>query len=278
MHLFVEHLTVIDCAYLCEHHGLVGESWITDIALIGTLDANSMVMDFGHVKKRIKHAIDSWVDHCLLVPMHASNLTLSSPVIHFTFTPPGHAPLTLTHSSPEQALCRIEAPRITPDAVRDYLQMRLMEIVPATVERIEVTLRTEATDAPYYHYVHGLKKHDGNCQRIAHGHRSRIRISRGGTHDADLTTAWADRLAYAYIGTREDIIRTDATHTHFAYDAPQGRYELSYPTALCHLIDTDSTVECIAQHIADSCKTESPSDSFTVRAYEGVMKGAIASA
>lgn len=273
MHLFVEHLTVIDCAYLCEQHGLVGESWICDVALIGTLDANSMVMDFGHVKKSIKRAIDDWVDHTLLVPTHSPNLKMHGATLTFTFS--SH---TLTHTSPEQALCRIQTPRITPESVRDYLQTRLMEIMPATVEHVEITLRTEAENAPYYHYVHGLKKHDGNCQRIAHGHRSRIRISKNGMHDEALSKHWANTLAYAYIGTEEDIVSTDETHTHFAYTAPQGAYALSYPTALCHIIKSDSTVECIAEHIAESCKATSPSDNFTVRAYEGVMKGAVAEA
>ena len=289
MHLFVEHLTVIDCAYLCEQRGLVGESWITDIALIGALDENSMVMDFALAKKTIKHAIDDWVDHALLVPTASPHLTLNkgdaphdlkiddhgAHTRTLTFTFGTHS---LAHSSPTQALCLIDTPRITADAVKTYLETRLMDVLPASVERVEVTLRTESTDAPYYHYVHGLKKHDGNCQRIAHGHRSRIRISSNSAHNETLTAAWATRLNYAYIGTREDIIASDATHTTFAYLAPQGAYELRYPTALCHLIDTDSTVECIAAHIATECKKEFPNATHTVRAYEGVMKGAVASA
>lgn len=280
MQLFVEHLTVIDCAYLSEAHGLVGESWITDVTLTGKLDANSMIMDFAHVKKEIKRAIDTWTDHTLIVPTKSPALTLRSSIIDFTFTPPTihHSSFTLHHSSPAEALCLLPAAEVSAATVARYLEERLMEVVPETVERIDITLRTEPTDAPYYHYVHGLKKHDGNCQRIAHGHRSRLRIERNGAYDDALTHTWATRFSTIYIGTREDITGTDATHTHFAYDAPQGHYALSYPTALCYIMDSDSTVECIAAHIAECCKQESPNDHFTVRAYEGVMKGAIASA
>jgi len=290
MHLFVDHLTVIDSAYLCPTNGLVGESWICDIALEGALDANSMVMDFGRVKKSIKAAIDQWVDHTLIVPEQSPNLTLtpppiggrlgggrqqvpSSPLSHpitlsFTFG----AGDTLTHTSPAEALCLLPVAAITPEAIATYLETRLREVVPASVERIHVSLRTEPDTGPYYHYVHGLKKHDGNCQRIAHGHRSRLHITNAdGTANLALAQSIANQLNYKYIGTRADIVSTDATHTRFAYTAPQGRYELTYPSNRCHLIDTDSTVECIAAHLAALA-----GPGHTVRAYEGVDKGAIA--
>lgn len=288
MHLFIEHLTVIDCAYLCERHGIVGESWITDVTLIGALDGNAMVMDFAKAKKAVKEAIDSWIDHTLLVPTRSPNLSLykgedphdlkadteghHQHTLSFTFGDV-HA---LKHASPAQALCLIDAERITPEAARTYLETRLPEVLPGTVERVEITLRTESAGEPYYHYAHGLKKHYGNCQRIAHGHRSRLRIFRDAALDTALTAAWAEKLNHTYIGTREDIIGADETHTHFAYLAPQGPYELSYPTALCYLIDTDSTVECIASHIAAEVKRTHPESAITARACEGVMKGAVA--
>ena len=72
MQLFVNDLTVIDCSYLCPERGIVGESWIVDIVLDGALNEQSMVLDFGRVKKQVKAIIDNSVDHKLVVPAEHS--------------------------------------------------------------------------------------------------------------------------------------------------------------------------------------------------------------
>ena len=62
---------------------------------------------------------------------------------------------------------------------------------------------------------------------------------------------------------------------HFAYDAPQGHFELTLPKSVCYLMPTDTTVECIAAHIAQVLHDEEPSRRITVKAFEGLNKGAI---
>ena len=59
--LFVDNLTVIDFSYFHAHRGVVGESWIVDVTLLGELNEEGMVFDFGHVKKLLKmHWIMVW--------------------------------------------------------------------------------------------------------------------------------------------------------------------------------------------------------------------------
>ncbi|RYZ79995.1 MAG: hypothetical protein EOO68_38050, partial [Moraxellaceae bacterium] len=71
-------------------------------------------------------------------------------------------------------------------------------------------------------------------------------------------------------------IHNNQDYYHFAYVSQQGPFELIIPQACCYLIDTDSTVELIAQHFAQATKTERPQSHIRVKAFEGINKGAIA--
>jgi 6-pyruvoyl-tetrahydropterin synthase len=273
--LFVEQLTVIDCAYLDAARGLVGESWIVDVELEGELDRQSMVLDFGDVKKLLKRTIDGSVDHGLLVPGRAGALQLrdEGSTLSLDFASDvGH----YRHRSPAAAVVVLDATQVGPQALIDHLQPRLKAVLPDNVAGVHLTLRSEPIVGAYYHYVHGLKKHAGLCQRIAHGHRSRLEVRVDGERDAALETQIADGWADIYLGTREDIVARRDGRLHFAYDARDGHYELEVPEQRCDLLDTDSTVEQIAAHLARRVAAQRPGRAISVRAYEGVMKGAIA--
>lgn len=276
MQLFVEHLTVIDSAYLHAEHGIVGESWIVDVTLHGDLDPQSMVMDFGHVKKQLKAAIDDSVDHTLIVPAKNAAVSLQQNGAQLAVTYPFGNGEMLQHHSPASAVTLLETSSVTNEALAAWLETYVMQAVPANVTRVEIALRHEDEAPTHYHYAHGLKKHDGNCQRIAHGHRSRIMVWENGTRSDTHERALAAEMAYAYIATREDAIGTEGANTQFQYTSDQGQFTLSYPTARCRFLDTDSTVECIAQHLARKLNHEANAATYTVRAYEGVHKGAIA--
>jgi len=275
--LFVEQLTVIDCAYLDSQRGLVGESWIVDVELEGDLDFQSMVLDFGEVKRGLKRAIDAGLDHTLIVPAQGPELELAT---HGERTELAFrsAQGLIEHRSPAIAVSALPVPHIDAASVVAHLETTLTPGLPANVSRLRVNLRSERIEGPSYHYVHGLKKHAGQCQRIAHGHRSRLEIRVDGQRDRaieqDIASAWTD----IYLGTREDLASRANGRMNFAYDAPEGRFELNLPESTVDLLDTDSTVERIAEHLVWIAKARQPQAAIEVRAYEGVMKGAIARA
>lgn len=274
--LFVDHLTVIDCTRLDAVRGLVGESWIVDIELLGALDAQSMVLDFGEVKKRLKRALDDSADHTLLVPLRDPRLTLDAadggrPSLRYR-SERG----LIEHMSPACALTLIDADVVSTATLAAHLKPVLAAVVPATVAELRLNLRDEVIDGACYHYTHGLKKHDGHCQRIAHGHRSRIEVTVDGVRDAALEAALARRWADIYLATRDDRVGGGEDRVHLAYRSAEGAFSLRLPAACCEILDSDTTVECLAEHLADVVAAERPGRRIAVRAYEGVMKGAIA--
>ncbi len=274
--LFVEHLTVIDCAYLDMRRGLVGESWIVDLELHGALDAQSMVLDFSAVKRLLKQAIDASADHTLLVPRRAEGLILDEAPQEISLLFRSDVGI-IEHHSPLAAVSLVDAETINIESVRAYLLPRLESVVQPSVERIGLQLRQEVIDGAWYHYCHGLKKHAGHCQRIAHGHRSRLQIQVDGRRDTELEHQCAAHWNDIHLSSREDLLTHANGRLRFGYDAAEGRFELALPEPCCDLLDSDTTVECIADHLAQVCAQRRPGSAIEVRAYEGVMKGAIAS-
>ncbi|MGQ9426663.1 6-pyruvoyl trahydropterin synthase family protein [Gilvimarinus sp. F26214L] len=278
MLLFVDKLTNSDFSYLHHERGLLGETWLSHIELEGELDEQGMVCDFGIVKSTTRALLDDLIDHRLLVPAEAANLRLedqgSNVRLHWALED-GQA---IDHSSPRQCVTLIEAGHIDAETVARWCEQQLRQRLPGTIQSIRVRFTTEEIAGAHYQYSHGLKKHNGKCQRIAHGHRSKINILRNGEAAPDLEAEWAETLRDSYIATRADLSPDDDTppgYYRFAYRAAEGEFSLQLPQRYVHLMDSDSTVEHIAAHIADTLKVREPQHAYTVRAYEGQGKGAL---
>lgn len=295
MKLFVNDLTVMDFSYLCPIRGVVGESWIVDIVLDGGLNDESMVQDFGIVKKQLKSLIDDYIDHKLVIPADCSNTSITHNEdtdvvdVAFGFSKPSAQQEYILLRCPSEAYAFVYSKEIDKASVIRYLKDIISTQLPQNVHGIDIELREEHITTPFYHYTHGLKKHDGNCQRIAHGHRSKVVIMENGKRSESLERYWAQKWQDIYIGTQEDTVEIEschlvdvAKHYHcdassyyaFQYEASQGQFSMVIAKSICDIIEQDSTVECIAQHIFDKTTTMSHG-SLEVRAFEGVGKGAI---
>ncbi len=274
--LFVERLTVIDFSFLDPRRGMVGESWIMDVELEGELDPQGMVFDFSDVKKTIKNWVDKELDHKLVVPGASGG--------YYRNTDHGSGSLTfrlddghqIQHVGPATSVAVLKRlSSITPNAVAKYIETQLKSILPKNISRIKVKLCAEKIAGHFYHYTHGLQKHQGNCQRIAHGHRSKIQIEVDGERAQKWEKHWAGLFRDIYIGTRSHVVPASAgNYTRFEYLAEQGLFAIELPTKYCYFVDTETTVEFIAKHIADEM-AELTTGSIIVRAFEGVGKGAI---
>ena len=277
--LFVDNLTVIDFSYLHHERGIVGDSWQVDIELSGALDEQGMVFDFGEVKRQIKHIIDQETDHRLWVPTKAlgysAKLNNSQLALTFALLSGG----VIHHQSPVDAVLLLDVENIQKGQVASFLQQKIQAVLPKNVTEVRIFLRSEVIQGAFYHYTHGLQKHAGQCQRIAHGHRSRIQITVDNQRQADIEAHWASRLNDAYIATQAHIRKTclvsNISHTELGYKAAQGEFFIRLPTDRVFVMEAETTVENIAAELAQ-LSAKQYRQSVLVRAYEGIGKGALA--
>ncbi|OZG71322.1 6-pyruvoyl tetrahydropterin reductase [Hahella sp. CCB-MM4] len=278
--LFVDHLTVLDFSYLHPTRGIVGESWILDIELAGKLDEQGMVFDFGDVKKVLRDAAEDLIDHKLVIPEEIDGLEVNNDGDRIEVALNLQSNGRIECKCPTSAITLLPTNEITIDEIQPILNKHLQSVVPKNVKSVKVTLREELIQGAYYHYTHGLKKHGGNCQRIAHGHRSKLEIFTDGQRSQLIEYQWAKKWKDIYLGSKADVVKEESyqgtAHVRFGYEAQQGSFELLVPKHSTYLIDTDTTVEWIAEHIAQTLKQQRPQNVFLVRCYEGVKKGAIA--
>lgn len=275
--LFVENLTVMDFSYLDADRGVVGESWIVDIELTGELDDQGMVFDFGHVKKQIKQFVDAQADHRLLVPaahpgcrtqMQGEQLR-----VEFELSSGG----CIRHCSPPDAVLLVPEATVEPASISRSLAEELKQTLPGNVHGVSLHFRTESIQGAYYHYTHGLQQHQGQCQRIAHGHRSRLEIQVDGHRNEELEARWMAQFEDVYIASEWHIVKTPVIngieHTQMVYTAQQGDFEMTLPSDRVVIIPLVSTVENIAVYLAQQTAANL-SGEVTVKAFEGPAKGA----
>jgi len=279
--LFVNNLTVIDFSYFDNQRGILGESWVVDIELCGELDDQGMIFDFGLVKKKIKSIIDYELDHRFVISSQAKNFRQTHRKGVYTLNWENIMG-QYQHKSPQDAIAILDVKTINTKTIARHLETIIIKALPKNVSKVALTLTEEPIEGAYYHYSHSLKKHEGNCQRIIHGHRSKIEIYENHQRSAQLEDYWSACFRNMYIGTREDIDKKleieGKAHIKFSYKASQGEFSVTLPEKRVYLIDTDSTVELIATHIASKCSSKNPNNHYRVKAYEGIGKGAIASA
>ncbi len=259
--------------------GILGQSWQLNVALQGALDHQGMILDFGEVKRRIKQWVDDTYDHRLIVPKDYPGCRYKRDngriELEFRLQSGGR----ISYGGPKEGISLIDSALIDPEILATAIRCSLRSKLPGNVHRLDIELEDESISGASYRYSHGLRQHRGNCQRIAHGHRSRIKIYRDGERCEALELEWARRWRDIYIGNRADLQREfkqqGIDYAQFGYKADQGLYELTLPRESCYLVDFDSTVENLAEHIAGRLQLEHPGSDFRVFAFEGIDKGAI---
>lgn len=276
MKLFVKNLTNVDFSYLDAKRGMMGESWLAQLELDGSLNSQGMICDFGVVKSRVRDWLDTYVDHRLVVPMLNKQANMQVAEENLALTWLYSDAQELVCNAPAEAFSQVNTETITPESLALWCESQLFALFGDEIQGLSLSFVPEKIEGAFYHYSHGLQQHEGNCQRIAHGHRSCIEIYVDGQRDAELEQDWADQWQDIYLGTQAHLVTQEQGYNFYEYTAPQGRFSLKLPTERCDDLETETTVEQIALHIAAVLRKRYPEKEIQVRAYEGIGKGAIA--
>ena len=268
--LFCKELTVLDYAYWNLNKGPIGDSLYVDVELFGSVDKEFVIFDFSRTKKTIKSIIDGCCDHRLLI---TKNLTEEVgedlQVDHMGFY----------YKAPRQAFCLIEGSEINMNSIQNFLEKKVFEGLPENVEQIKITLRQEIypKGQSHFHYTHGLKLHDGNCQRLLHGHHNIVEVFQDGKKSEEMESYISQELFHANVHFvfKENIIEETQDQIHIKYKSKQGVFELKLPKKFCYIFESETTVENLAKEFYHLVKLRNPnSKNILVRAYEGINKGA----
>lgn len=268
--LFIQDLSILDAAYFDPFFGPLGASWLVDAELTGYRDEKGMLYDFRPCKQTIKKIVDEQFDHTLILPESLRQ---------------GRQ---LEYECPEQALSFVPGNTFTPAgleiALKTAIEAQFRADGRENILAVDVRLREVPfpTGKPWYRYTHGLKFHDGNCQRLWHGHRNAIDIRVNEQQDLELERTIADLFFNAHIANQENILgkgrwkigqrQTHVDWVEIGYEASQGFFRTRIPGQNVVVLPMECTVENIAGFVLEETARRR-TGSLEVVVYEGIHKG-----
>jgi 6-pyruvoyl-tetrahydropterin synthase len=295
--LFVDDVDRIDCAVFDPSIGVVGQSWFVDIEVSGQLDDNGFVYDFSHLKKMVKAVLKKSVDHALLIPIMSKH-------VHFQDDPSGEfwqlkAKTRLTgidsdwtYKCPKGAVYPVRAVKVTREALEQECTKVLRHRLGQDISRVQVRLRPEEGQSgdTFFRYTHGITQHEGACQRLFHGHRSRLRVYVADERRHDLEQYIAHDIfgSIVHIASIRQVISgvhelrarpSSPEPVTLGYEGSYGNFQATIPANRIFFVEQATSIECLTQEIA-TLLAHKTNERATIRVccFEGIEKGAIAEA
>lgn len=265
--IIIDDITVVDYARLDAETVVRGDSLVISAELRGDVQPSGFVMDFGKVKPLIKSTIDRALDHRLLVATRDDALQVSHADDCTCVRYRG-----LVYEAPSIAVAELQSDSITPESVARAIEALVKPVLPANVTGVQIEARHAVRDASTaFAYTHGLPHHDGNCQRLLHGHRGFFDVTWDGRDDREL----AQWLARTFDGAHFAHVR-DARDGGVTYTAPQGRFSATLPAERVVAINNEPSIEHVVAHAFDTLAEAKHLDPtrLAVRANEGPRNGA----
>ncbi|APJ02807.1 6-carboxytetrahydropterin synthase [Silvanigrella aquatica] len=297
--IFIQDVTLLDCAILYPSFGPKGKSWYVDVIWEGNKDKNGVLFDFSLAKKSAKSTIDHEYDHKLLVKPSLIRFQSNSQIIVIGNYKNSDNNLLFAINTYNNSIKRISRETLIAldnddvTLLEKEIAQSILRNSPENVTNISVKLREHEHKLKpnYYSYTHSLCYHYGNCQRF-HGHSSVIEVFKKGKFDLRKSSYAAKKLDNAYIISQNYVVKdwntkliqelidhcpeiTDLKEHHIAaqYKGTQGEVAVIIPKDHVFTLEQESTVENLAEFI----RAQFPPDEkdIEIRAYEGLSKGSI---
>jgi 6-pyruvoyl-tetrahydropterin synthase len=290
--LFYKQLTVLDIGRFDRVHGPMGESYWVNVELTGTLDDEGMLLDFSKCKKLIKSEIDAQVDHRFVLPK-GIDIVESGDQVRFELL--FGRENKIDYQAPAESIVATELSHIDDVTLSSYLEQILLKALPSQIKQVKVNLVSEQFENhSWFHYTHGLKFHEGNCQRIFHGHKNTLEVRVNG----ERSRHWEKFLAHevfkgnVHFCTIENLVDQQKALSHLPdgknwgrvdgldeleinYKSSQGETRVKLPGHMVFLIPVETTVENLAHFFAMTVsEMVPPHTQVEVKAFEGISKGA----
>ncbi|MDC0980178.1 6-carboxytetrahydropterin synthase [Bdellovibrionales bacterium] len=288
--LFIRNLTNLDFAWLDAKRGLMGESLQVSVALEGEMDERGFIMDFGPCKRWIKDLIDTHLDHMCVVPTHSAAvnvLGIDEERLSFGFR---WQKGELEYECPRETVVLLEEEQLTLNSFSTHLERIALQQLPERVQAIKISLSEDPLfrNAANYRYTHGLKLHEGNCQRLFHGHRNPVEIFTNNVRQEKMEVFLCDYFKQIHFVPKSSIVSetgklvmnsrdlSSKESLTIRYQAPQGVFSSEMPVCDCLVMEEEPSIERITELAWSLIKKEfaiSDSTSLTISCFEGLSKG-----
>lgn len=269
--------TRVDCAIFEEERGVFGQSWHVDIRLVGPVDKKGFIYDFSHLKKLCKKICDETIDHSLVLPSRSHKVKIENKDSRCSVEMSSHDG-EWKYECPRDAIFLAESQYVTTEELEIFLSRQLKEQLPSEMVECQVTLREEEGDTDtFFRYTHGLYDYPGLCQRIFHGHRSKLKVLVNGSMDHELTSKAIDGLLGREIHVACDRQVVEQTENTVVLRGNGSiKVEATLPKSRCLILPFETSIETISdavlRHILEE---EEVSGALEVHAFEGINKAAI---
>ena len=250
-------------------------------------------MDFGHCKKWLKKLVDNNLDHRCVIPEKSPHLKFkvkepdNDLTISFDYKSKDQ---NFSFSGPKETLVFVDSEQLNFSDFTNYLETIAALELPERVTRVKFTLEEDSSFSHQanYRYTHGLKHHEGNCQRLLHGHRNPIEVHINGKKSKSHEEFMANYFDRVHFVPENSLSENNPTHKihqretnsndvfNISYKAPQGEFQAQFPVKDCVVMQVEPSIESITELTWNILKREFPdlSDKNVVAScYEGLNKG-----